>query len=280
MVLESFDTLHSDQVLYTCLIIKMRDNTRVLVVANQKGGVGKTTTALNVAHGLAEFGSRVLLVDMDPQASLTAALGFHLHGLKTTIYDLLVDHEHKLAPADVVQKTSYPHVDLLPANILLANAEKQLVTQLNRERRLATILKDLTGYDAIIVDCPPSLGILTTNALAAADEVLIPIETDYLAFLALEPLRATLKEIEHEINPRLSRFWILPTKHHKRTEHSRSILDEIRTAFPGHVLDAVVPYSVRAKDSVARAESIFTSDPHHPVAEAYRALVQEIRSHA
>jgi chromosome partitioning protein len=168
---------------------------------------------------------------------------------------------------------------LLPANILLANAEKQLVTQLNRERRLVAILKDLNGYDTIILDCPPSLGILTTNALAAADEVLIPIETDYLAFLALEPLAATLKEIEHEINPKLSRFWILPTKHHKRTEHSRSILDEIRAAFPGHVLETVIPYSVRAKESVATSESILTFDPHHAVAEAYRSLVQELCNH-
>jgi chromosome partitioning protein len=251
----------------------------IIVVANSKGGVGKTTTALNVAYGLADLGRRVLCVDLDPQASLTVSLGFDRDALSYTVYDLLLDSTASLAPGVVVLKTPTSGLDILPANARLTDALTQLADRIGRERTLSRMLGRIPGYDFVVVDTPPALNLLTTNALSAAHVVLIPVETDYLALDALTQFLATLHEIAQEVNPDAANYWFLPTKHDRTTEHARQMLAELERAFAERVLPFPVPYSVRAKESVATAESIFTYDPQSSVATAYRNVAIELSNH-
>jgi len=217
----------------------------IVAIAQQKGGVGKTTSALALGHALVEYGKRALLVDLDPQSSLTISLGLNPASLGKTVYDLLHEEETPLEATAVITKTPIDNLDLIPANIDLAGAETELVGQLNREGILRDTLAPLKGsYDYILIDCPPSLGLLTTNALTAATHVLIPIQSDYLAMRGTTLLLKTIGRIQRKLNPRLKVWRILITMHNARTVHAKEVLEEIRSTFKDGERCMVSPHSI------------------------------------
>lgn len=247
---------------------------RVIAVVNQKGGVGKTTTTFNLGVALSRLGRRVLLVDLDPQASLTASTGLPVAHLTTSIYQTLLDET--IDPLPVIHST-LSGVDVLPATIDLAAAEVELMSMTLRE----LVLKDVVAkirprYDHILIDCPPSLGLLTINALAAADQVIIPLQCEYLATRGLALLLRTLKKVQARLNRDLKVAGILPTMFDARTTHAREVLQELKTTFPGQVFDVVIKDSVRVKESPAAGLSILEYDREHEVARAYTRLAQEV----
>jgi len=246
----------------------------VTAVVNQKGGVGKTTTTFNLAVGLHRLGRRVLMVDLDPQASLSASAGIPVAHLKTSVYQALLDDS--VDPLSVIRET-LSGADILPATIDLAAAEVELVSVTLRELVLRDVLEKLRPrYDQILIDCPPSLGLLTINALAAADQVLIPLECEYLATRGLTLLLQTLEKVRLRLNRDLRIAGILPTMFDGRTTHAREILAELRSTFPGQVFDEPIKLSVRVKEAPAVGLSIFDYDPNHDVAHAYMRLAQEV----
>ena len=259
----------------------MSEKTVIISVTNQKGGVGKSTTCENLGIGLAMAGKRVLLVDTDPQASLTIALGYQKPDeLPVTLSDVLekVIREKPIAEGEGILHHG-EGIDLMPANIALAGTEVSLVNAISRETVLKQYLETVKkNYDFILLDCMPSLGMLTVNALATSDQLLIPVQANYLSAKGLEQLLGTVSKVQRQINPRLKIEGILLTMVDARTNDARQVATLIRETYGGKlkVYNTEIPRSVRAAETAAEGKSIYAYDPKGKVAEAYRELTKEV----
>ncbi|MCG7321073.1 MULTISPECIES: ParA family protein [Arsenicicoccus] len=248
---------------------------RVIAMCNQKGGVGKTTTTINLGAALAELGRKVLMVDFDPQGALSVGFGIRTNDLDTTIYNLLV--ERGLDVREVIQPTRTDNVDIIPANIDLSAAEVQLVGEVAREQILARVLRPvMDDYDVILIDCQPSLGLLTVNALTAAHGVVIPLECEFFAMRGVALLVETIEKIIDRLNPRLQIDGILATMYDGRTLHSREVVRSVVDHFGDTVFHTVISRTVKFPDATLAAEPITTYASAHSGAEAYRRLAREL----
>jgi chromosome partitioning protein len=244
-------------------------------MCNQKGGVGKTTSTINLVAALAEFDRRVLLVDFDPQGALSVGLGVNPLQLDRTVYNLLMERDVDVH--DVMLKTEVPGMDLLPSNIDLSAAEVQLVNEVAREQTLAHVLKPvLDDYDVILVDCQPSLGLLTVNALTAADGVIIPLECEFFALRGVALLIQTIEKIQERLNPRLELEGILATMYDARTLHGREVLARVVEAFGERVFHTVINRTIRFPETTVAGEPITSYASSSSGAKAYRELAKEV----
>jgi chromosome partitioning protein len=248
---------------------------RVVAICNQKGGVGKTTTTINLGAALAEHGRRVLLVDFDPQGALAVGLGIQPHDIDSTVYNLVMDDG--TAPEDVLLKTKVDGMDLLPSNIDLSGAEVQLVAEVGREYVLGGVLEPLLpGYDIVLIDCQPSLGLLTINALAAAHGVLVPLECEYFAMRGVALLMETIEKVTKRLNPKLTIDGLLATMYDSRTLHTREVLASMVDGFGDKVFHTVINRTVRFPDATVAGEPITRFDPGSMGASSYRELAKEV----
>ncbi|HEU5270923.1 MAG TPA: ParA family protein [Jatrophihabitans sp.] len=248
---------------------------RVIALCNQKGGVGKTTSTINLGAALAEYGRRVLLVDFDPQGALSVGLGVQPHQLERTTYDLLM--ERHVGIDEVLLKTGVPGMDLLPSNIDLSAAEVQLVNEVAREQSLARALAPVLGeYDFVLIDCQPSLGLLTVNALTASHGVIIPLECEFFSLRGVALLIDTIDKVQQRLNPNLRLEGILATMYDGRTLHGREVFNRVLEAFGDKVFDTVISRTVRFPETTVAGEPITTWAPTSNGAMAYRELAMEV----
>src|ERR671918_225182 len=250
---------------------------RIVALANQKGGVGKTTTAINLGAALADLDQRILLVDFDPQGGCAIGLGYEPGSMDLSIYNALLDRNCEVE--EVLLKTSIPGLDLLPSNIDLAAAELMLVQEVAREQTLLRVLAPLRmKYDFVLIDCPPSLGLLTINGLTAADGVIIPLECEYYALRGMALLMDSIDRVRERLNPRLQIDGIVATMFDPRTLHSREVLSRVQDVFGHKLFDTVVRKTVRFAEAPVAGEPILTYAPKSLGSTAYRQLAEEVMS--
>ena len=247
---------------------------RVIAMCNQKGGVGKTTSSINIAGALSQYGRRVLIVDFDPQGAATVGLGINANAVEDTVYTALFNP--RMDVHTVIQHTDFENLDIMPANIDLSAAEVQLVTEVGREQVLAGVLRQVKDeYDVIIIDCQPSLGLLTVNALTAADGVIIPVAAELFALRGVALLMQSIEKVQSRINPSLEVYGVLVTMF-THTLHCDEVLQRIYEAFQGKVFHSVISRSIKLPDSTVAAAPITIYAPNHKTAKEYREVAREL----
>ncbi len=247
---------------------------KVIAIANQKGGVGKTTTAVNLAACLAQKGRKVLMLDDDPQGNATSGLGFDKRDIKKCIYDTLIND---VPMKDVLLHSDYENLDVIPATIQLAGAEIELVSLMNREGRLKNALERVKhDYDYVLIDCPPSLGLLTINALTAANSVLVPIQCEFYALEGVSQLMNTIKLVQRNLNPALKLEGVLMTMFDQRTNLSSDVVGEVRKYFNTKMYNTIIPRNVRLSEAPSHGQPVIVYDPKSKGAQVYSELAQEV----